>query len=69
VSIWGDVMAKSTSGVQLITKTAVLWLTVAVVLASVYGALLSVQSETSPLILPETTAAPVVAVNDETITD
>jgi hypothetical protein len=62
-------MAKSRSGVKLLTKTAVLWLTVGVVLASIYGALLSVQPETRPLILPETTAAPVVAVNEETIID
>jgi hypothetical protein len=65
----GDVMAKSTSGVQLVTKSVVLWLTVAVILASVYGALLSVQSEPTSLIVPETTAVPVVAVNEESFTD
>jgi len=58
-------MARTDSGIKLIAKSAMLWLTVAVVFASIYGALLSTRSESHPLTFPVSTPTPVVAVIDE----
>jgi len=58
-------MARTDSGIKLIAKSAVLWLTVAAVFASIYGALLSTRTESRSLTFPASAPIPVVAVIDE----
>lgn len=57
-------MARPGAGVRLFAKSAILWLTVGVIFASVYGALLASKPSRASLVLPAAEA--VVAVNTET---
>jgi hypothetical protein len=60
-----SVGARSNSGVKVVAKSAILWLTAGAVFASIYGALLSVRSEPSSLIVPHSVSTPVIAMSDE----
>jgi hypothetical protein len=59
-------MARTGKGIRVVAKSAILWLTLGVVLASVYGALLSAQPNRHDLIVPS--AEPVMASSGETYT-
>jgi hypothetical protein len=60
-------MTRSGTGIRVVAKSAILWLTLGVVLASVYGALLSAQPIHRDLIVP--TAEPVLASSGENYTN
>ena len=56
-------MAKRVSGIATIAKSAVLWLTLAAVLGSAYGALLASRDAPTSFTLGD--PAPVLAANEE----
>ena len=59
-------MANAGKGARVIAKSAILWLFVGVILASVYGALLAAQPGRESLKFPTEVEAPVLASSDDT---
>ena len=57
-------MARANSSAGTVAKSALLWLTLGAVFASVFGALISTQSEAPSLMAPDT-SRPVLAVNED----
>lgn len=58
-------MAKANSSARVVAKSAILWLFVGVIFASVYGALLAAQPGRDSLKFPAETEAPVLASSDD----
>lgn len=59
-------MTKANSSARVVAKSAILWLFVGVIFASVYGALLAAQPNRDSLKFPAEAEAPVFASNDGT---
>lgn len=58
-------MAKADSGARVFAKSAILWLFVGVIFASVYGALLAAQPGRDSLQFPGEVEQPVLASSEE----
>lgn len=59
-------MARANSSARVVAKSAILWLFVGVIFASVYGALLAAKPDRESLKFPSGAEAPVLASNDDT---
>ena len=61
---WSKGMAKTGFGLEMIAKSALLWLTAGLVFASLFGALLSASADRSSVSFSQTAPDPVVAVHE-----